>query len=296
MAESRSRWLQTLAELAGAATPLAVRDLRSEISDKLQKVPTRLNEFGYDAWGMRPSDLVDQLMLSGVLHRWYFRVETHDIERVPDGRVLLICNHAGQLPFDAMMLGMTMLLEANPPRVARGMGEYFIPRLPFLNVAAARGGQMVGTPENCAQLLEADECVMVFPEGVRGMNKLYRDRYRLMRMGLGFVRLALETNTPIVPVAVVGSEEQNPGLANLRSLARPLGLPALPVTALFPWLGPLGLLPLPVKYRIHFGEPICFEGSANEDDAAIEERVDRVKGAIEQLLASGRAARSGVFS
>ncbi|MDH3686564.1 MAG: acyltransferase family protein [Myxococcales bacterium] len=296
MAESRSRWLQTLAELAGAATPLAVRDLRSEISDKLQKVPTRLNEFGYDAWGMRPADLVDQLMLSGVLHRWYFRVETHDIERVPDGRVLLICNHAGQLPFDAMMLGMTMLLEANPPRVARGMGEYFIPRLPFLNVAAARGGQMVGTPENCAQLLEADECVMVFPEGVRGMNKLYRDRYRLMRMGLGFVRLALETNTPIVPVAVVGSEEQNPGFANLRSLARPLGLPALPVTALFPWLGPLGLLPLPVKYRIHFGEPIWFEGSANEDDAAIEERVDRVKGAIEQLLASGRAARSGVFS
>ncbi|MGI9432407.1 MAG: lysophospholipid acyltransferase family protein [Myxococcota bacterium] len=296
MAESRSRWLETLAELAGAATPLAIRDLRSEISDKLRKVPTRLNEFGYDDWGMRPSDLVDQLTLSGVLHRWYFRVETHDIERVPDGRVLLICNHAGQLPFDAMMLGMTMLLEANPPRVARGMGEYFIPRLPFLNVAAARGGQMVGTPENCAQLLEADECVMVFPEGVRGMNKLYRDRYRLMRMGLGFVRLALETNTPIVPVAVVGSEEQNPGLANLRSLARPLGLPALPVTAMFPWLGPLGLLPLPVKYRIHFGEPIHFEGSANDDDAAIEERVERVKGAIEQLLASGRDARSGVFS
>ena len=129
MAESRSRWLRTLAELAGAATPLAVRDLRSEISDKLRKVPTRLNEFGYDAWGMRPADLVDQLTLSGALHRWYFRVETHDIEHVPAGRVLLICNHAGQLPFDAMMLGMTMLLEANPPRVARGMGEYFIPRL-----------------------------------------------------------------------------------------------------------------------------------------------------------------------
>jgi 1-acyl-sn-glycerol-3-phosphate acyltransferase len=296
MADTRPWWQKTLAGLTGAATPLAVRDLRSELAEKLQKVPTRLNEFGYDAWGMRPADLVDQFTFSGALHRWYFRVESHGIEHVPPGRVLLICNHAGQLPFDAMMLGVTMLLEASPPRVARGMGEYFVPRLPFLNVAAARGGQMVGTPENCAQLLEADECVMVFPEGVRGMNKLYRDRYRLMRMGLGFVRLALETDTPIVPVAVVGSEEQNPGLANLRGLARSLGLPALPVTATFPLLGPLGLLPLPVKYRIHFGEPIHFEGSANDDDAAIEQRVDQVKGAIEDLLEAGCAARSGVFS
>jgi len=296
VAQPRSRWMQTLADLAGAATPLAIRDLRSEIADKLQKVPTRLNEFGYDAWGMRPADLVDQYTASGALHHWYFRVETHDIERVPDGRVLLICNHAGQLPFDAMMLGVTMLLEANPPRIARGMGEYFIPRLPFLNVAAARGGQMVGTPENCVQLLEADECVMVFPEGVRGMNKVYRDRYQLMRMGLGFMRLALETETPIVPVAVVGSEEQNPGLANLSSIAEPLGLPALPVTAMFPLFGPLGLLPLPVKYRIHFGEPILCEGSANDDDHAIQERVDRVKSAIESLLEAGCAERTGVFS
>ena len=296
MPESRSRWMQTLGELAGAATPLAVRDLRSELADKLAKVPTRLNEFGYDAWGMRPADLVDQYTISGVLYRWYFRVETHGIERVPSGRVLLIGNHAGQLPFDAMMLGVTMLLEADPPRIARGMGEYFIPRLPFLNVAAARGGQMVGTPENCAQLLEAEECVMVFPEGVRGMNKLYRDRYRLMRMGLGFMRLALETETPIVPVAIVGSEEQNPGLANLEALARPLGLPALPVTAMFPWLGPLGLLPLPVKYRIRFGEPIHIEGSANDDDAVIQTHVDHVKTEIESLLAAGREERSGVFS
>jgi 1-acyl-sn-glycerol-3-phosphate acyltransferase len=296
MAESRSRLMQTLSGLVGAATPLAVRDLRAELADKLQKVPTRLNEYGYDAWGMRPADLVDQSTFAAALHRWYFRVESHDIDRVPGGRVLLISNHAGQLPFDAMMLGATMLLEASPPRIARGMGEYFIPRLPFLNVAAARGGQMVGTPENCAQLLEADECVMVFPEGVRGMNKLYRDRYRLMRMGLGFMRLALETGTPIVPVAVVGSEEQNPGLANLEPLARALGLPALPLTATFPLLGPLGLLPMPVKYRIYFGEPILFEGSPNDDDGVIQRLVDRVKDEIEVLLATGREERSGIFS
>jgi 1-acyl-sn-glycerol-3-phosphate acyltransferase len=215
---------------------------------------------------------------------------------VPAGRVLVIANHAGQLPFDAMMLQTALLLEADPPRIARGMGEYWIPRLPFVNVMAARGGAMVGTPHNCAQLLHHGECVAVFPEGVRGMNKLFRDRYQLQRFGLGFMRLALETRTPIVPVGIVGSEEQQPGLANLSGLARLLGMPAFPITPTFPWLGPLGLLPLPVKYRIYFGEPILFDGDADEEDAAIEQRVDTVKAEITALLQRGLSERSGIFS
>ena len=144
-------------------------------------------------------------------------------------------------------------------------------------------------------MLRNGECVVAFPEGVRGMNKLYRERYKLQRFGLGFMRLALETNTPIVPVGIVGSEEQQPGLANWSSLARLLGIPAFPLTPTFPWLGPLGLVPLPVRYHMLFGEPMSFEGDPNEDDAAIERRVAQVRGAIEALLQRGLSERRGVF-
>jgi 1-acyl-sn-glycerol-3-phosphate acyltransferase len=144
-------------------------------------------------------------------------------------------------------------------------------------------------------MLERGECVMVFPEGVRGMNKLYRDRYRLQRFGMGFMRLALETRTPIVPVAIIGSEEQQPGLANLSRIARLFGAPALPITPTFPLLGPLGLWPLPVKYHIYFGEPMTFEGDPSDDDAHIEEKVDVVRAAIDRGFARGLRARKGVF-
>jgi 1-acyl-sn-glycerol-3-phosphate acyltransferase len=278
-----------------ARVPVSLRELRSELDERLRKVPNRLNEYGFDAFGLSP-EWVRTMALPGVLlYRHYFRVETHDIDRMPAGRVLVIANHAGQLPFDAMMLQTALLLEAEPPRIARSMGEYWIPRLPLVSFAAARGGAMVGTPHNCTQMLQHGECVASFPEGVRGMNKLYRDRYQLMRFGLGFMRLALATRTPIVPVGIVGSEDQQPGFANFSGLARLLGMPAFPITPTFPWLGPLGLLPLPVKYHLYFGEPITFEGSADEEDAAIQDRVDVVKAEITAMLERGVAARSGVF-
>jgi len=284
-----------LADLTGALTPLAVRDLSADIADRLRKVPTRVNEFGFDDYGMQLDAVRRSVLPAALLYRYYFRTETFGIERLPLGRVLLISNHAGQLPFDAMMLGVATLLEANPPRIARGMGEYWIPQLPFVNWLASRAGQLVGTPENCVQLLEAGECVMVFPEGVRGMSKTWDQRYLLQRFGTGFMRLALETKTPIVPVGIVGSEEQQPGLANLRGLARVLGMPAFPITPTFPWLGPLGLFPLPVRYRIHFGEPLRFEGDAGDEDALIEARVEQVRSAIAALLEHGRAEREAIF-
>ena len=284
-----------LGDLAGALVPLSARDLALEVEDRIRKLPNRINEYGFDPYGLAPDTLRRSALPGVLLYRYYFRAESHGIEKVPAGRCLLVANHAGQLPFDAMMLATAMLLEAEPPRIARGMGEYWIPRLPFVGTAAARGGAMVGTPENCRHMLENEECVMVFPEGVRGMNKTFRERYRLQRFGSGFVRLALEAHAPIVPVGIVGSEEQQPGLANLRGLARLLGMPAFPLTPTFPWLGPLGLLPLPVKYRLHFGEPLELEGDANEEDAAIEARVAVVRRAIEELLARGRRERRGIF-
>jgi len=137
---------------------------------------------------------------------------------------------------------------------------------------------------------------MVFPEGERGFVKTWGQRYQLQRFGLGFMRLALQTDTPIVPVGIVGGEEQSPGLANLRSIGKRIGSPAFPITLTFPWLGIAGFLPLPVKFRLHFGRPMRFEGDSSDDDAHIEARVETVKDAIRELIAEGRAARQGIFS
>jgi 1-acyl-sn-glycerol-3-phosphate acyltransferase len=280
--------------LAGLA-PLELRVMQRELGERICKTPTPLNEYGFDKYGFQPDEALRLMLPVLALYRYYFRVENHGIENVPPGRVLLIANHAGQLPFDGMMLTVAMLLEAEPPRIVRGMGEYFIPRLPWLGTLAVRGGMMVGTPENCRNMLDDGECVMVFPEGARGINKPFSRRYQLERFGLGFMRLALETQTPIVPVAFIGTEEQNPGIANFPGLGHALGLPALPVTVGFPWLGPLGLLPMPVKYHIHYGAPLRFEGDPNDEDAVIQAKVNRVRTAIEEMFEEGLRERRGVF-
>jgi len=286
-----------LRDLAGAMLPLSVRDIEAELADRFAKAPIQLNEYGFDPFGFNPQEAARILLPAVLMYKYWFRVETFDIDRVPSGRVLLIANHAGQMPYDGMMLSTAMLLEADPPRVCRGMGEFFIWRMPFMSVAAARGGTMSGTPENCIALLEREACVMVFPEGARGINKPYSKAYQLQGFGLGFMRLALETQTPIVPVAVVGSEEQQPGFANFQGVADTLGLPSLPITATFPLLGPAGLLfALPVKYRMYFGEPLTFEGHASDEDAVMQERVDVVRDSIHTMFERGLAERSGIFS
>jgi len=293
---ARSSTLEALADFAGAMLPLRARNLQTVLDDHLSQIPNELNEYGYDPYGMSPHWMRRVMLPFALLYRYYFRVEVSGIDHLPEGRVLVIANHAGQLPFDAAMLGLALLLEARPPRIARSMGEYWIPQLPWVSILAARTGTLVGTPQNCVHMLENDECVVAFPEGVRGMNKLYSQRYQLQRFGTGFMRLALETKTPIVPVAIVGSEEQQPSFANLERVARIIGAPALPITPTFPWLGPLGLLPLPVKYRIYFGEPQQFEGESSDEDAVIEAKVDEVKVRIGGLLARGRREREGIFS
>jgi 1-acyl-sn-glycerol-3-phosphate acyltransferase len=228
--------------------------------------------------------------------RYYFRVESHGIEKVPAGPVILIANHAGQFAYDGAMLSMAMLLDAEPPRLCRGMGEYFLWRVPWMGTVAARIGTLVGTPENCSEMLAGGECVMVFPEGARGANKPFHKRYQLQRFGTGFMRLALQAQTPIVPVGIVGSEEQQPGIANLERLGRAFGFPSLPITISQPWFGPLGAaFALPVKYHIRFGEALEFAGDASEDDAAIGEKVGVVQDAVAALIARGREQRSSVF-
>lgn len=271
------------------------RLMTSDLRRKLDRIQAATGPLGVDAFGFDPGAVKWAGPPLEFLYRHYFRVCTRGIDRVPPGRVLLVGNHSGQLPFDGMMVGAAMIMDHDPPRVVRSMVEKWIPRLPFVSVAMSRLGQVVGTPENCRRLLDQEEALLVFPEGVRGLNKPFSQRYQLARFGTGFMRLAMQMSTPIVPVGIVGAEEQAPSLANLRSVGKAFGAPALPVTPFFPWLGPLGLLPMPTRYHIHFGEPMWFEGEGDEEDHVVAERIEWVKDAIRALVDQGLQERAGIF-
>jgi len=258
---------------------------------RLEKLTPPRNEYGVDPYGMDVDYAVAAAAPLVWLYKKYFRVQLHGLEHVPaDGKVLLVSNHSGQLPLDAAMLAIALLVEKDPPRLARALTEKWVATLPFVSSFYARLGQVVGTPENCRRLLAAGEALMVFPEGVRGLNKPFRDRYRLRPFGHGFMRLALEAAAPIVPVGVVGAEEQAPALFDLKPLARLLSMPAFPVTpTLFPF-------PLPTRYHLHFGAPLRFTGSPDDDDAELERKVGEVQAAVQGLLDRGLAERTGIFT
>ena len=266
-----------------------VRQGGSDLEARLARLIAPQNEYGVDPFGLELDFAKAALGPVLWLYKTYFRVETHGIEKVPEGRVLLIANHSGQLPLDAAMIGCAMLVEAEPPRIVRAMVERWAPTLPFIAPFFARIGQVVGTPENCRRLLAAGETIMVFPEGVRGLNKTYDKSYQLQEFGLGFMRLALETNTPIVPVAVVGAEEQAPALFDFKAAAKMFGFPALPIT---PTILPF---PMPVKYHLHFGAPMRFTGNPDEEDSELERKVRDVKQAIQAMLDAGRVSRKSIF-
>lgn len=264
--------------------------LGPEYASRSRSLAVRQNEFGYDPFGFSRNSMKYAVWMARFLYRDYFRAECYGIENVPSGRVLLVANHSGQLPFDGMVIGAATFLDADPPRMVRSMVEYVVPTIPFVSYLFSRWGQITGTPENCKRLLENDEAILVFPEGARGISKPYSQRYQLQHFGLGFMRLALETRTPIVPVAVIGAEEQAPSV-NVKPLARLLGMPSFPL-ALYP---PFIPLPLPVKYHIHFGEAQMFEGDPDDDDEVLEEMVTVIKNRIQSMLHIGLRQRQHVF-
>lgn len=281
MSSARPRLLRTLKQWTLSMTA-------SDFEEKLAS-HRGSNEYGVDPFGFSLDYALSAIGPILWLYKHYFRVQTFGIENVPQGRVLLIANHSGQLPLDAMMIGVAMLTEAPQPRPIRSMIEKWVATLPWVSTFMARVGQIVGTPENCRRVLESDEAILVFPEGMKGISKLYSQRYQLQEFGLGFMRLALETKTPIVPVAVVGAEEQAPAIADLKGVAKLFGLPALPIT---PTLLPI---PLPSKYRLYFGEPLRFQGRPDDEDSELDKKVMVVKGAIQKMLERGLAERKSVF-
>lgn len=283
---------QLVARFGDRMVRIAEELLGEEIDARMARLQARPNEAGVDPFGFDPSTARYALALAAFLHRYYFRTEVFGIERVPQGRVLVIANHSGQLPVDGLILGTSLILDAEPPRFPRSMVERWVSELPFVSVLFPRCGQVMGSPDNARRLLEQDEALVVFPEGARGISKTFDQRYQLTNFGLGFVRLALETGTPIVPVAVIGGEEQYPSIANIRPLARLLGMPAFP---LMPQLLFGMAMPLPTKYRLWFGEPVYFEGDPDDDDAVIEQKVARIKQTIQSMIHRGLKERRGIF-
>ena len=253
-----------------------------------------VDDFGYDpAYDARVRPVFE------MLYTRYFRVGCRGIANVPnEGRCMLVVNHSGTIPLDGPMLKIAMLREHHAKRALRWLAEDFVFHFPFLGSFESRIGAVRACQENAERVLRQETLLAVFPEGINGIGKLYADRYKLQRFGRGgFIRLALRTRTPIVPVAIVGAEETNPMLARLETLAKPLGIPYVPVTPTFPLLGPLGLLPAPTKWKIQFGEPIhVHESLEGETDELLVARIsEKVRTTIQQMLDGAVRERKSVL-
>jgi 1-acyl-sn-glycerol-3-phosphate acyltransferase len=258
-----------------------------EVARALASLPNQVNAEGFDLWGFSPREARALYSIGKRLFD-YFRTEVSGVENIPAGRVLLVPNHAGQLPLDGVVIAVACLLRASPPRLVRAMIERWFPKVPFVNEALTRAGAVLGDPVNCANLLAADQAILVFPEGVKGSGKTWRERYHLKPFGRGFMRLALKTDTPVVPVAVVGSEESIISVHNWKGAARVLGLPYLPISPFLPLLGPLAYLPLPVRFQVRFGEPMHFSGAWDDEDAVIDRKAEEVRARVQAMVDEGR--------
>ena len=254
-----------------------------------------VDEFGYD-----PKFLRTILPFFEFLYTMWWRVEASGVDHVPDqGSALLVANHSGVLPWDGVMINLAVRHEHPARRECRMLALDMFALLPFLAPLLAQSGAVRANQENGERLLRKGELVGVFPEGVKGVGKPFKDRYRLARFGRGgFVRLALRTGSPIVPCAVVGAEEIHPKVASMDWLGRPLGLPYLPITPTFPLLGPLGVIPLPTKWSIDFADPIpmaAYGPEGAEDPILVNRLSEQVRSTIQHMVDSRLARRRSVW-
>jgi 1-acyl-sn-glycerol-3-phosphate acyltransferase len=291
---SRGLDLPAALDAAAAALPGPARKTAEGAARRLR------GDYEQDEWGY-DEELVKLVrpFFEFMYERWW-RVEAIGVELVPaDGPTMVVANHAGVLPWDATMMSVAITKHHPSPRQPRFMVLDWAFRLPWVSSFMRRVGGVVASPYNAMRLLEQGHLVMVFPEGVKGAGKQYSERYRLQRFGRGgFVEIALRTGATIVPVAVVGSEEIYPKLAESRFLARLLGTPYFPITPTFPALGALGAVPLPSKWRIEFCEPLdlsAYGPEAAEDRAVVFELSERVRGTIQDQVLENLVKRGSAF-
>lgn len=264
------------------------------VDERIRKSVDRLelgfSKHGTDAYGIDKEELARFFTALEWAYRKYFDMEVHGTEHIPlSGRAMIIGNHSGGVALDALMVLASCFFELDPPRLAQGMAEKFINKVPGASQLASRLGQFTGLPEHADRLLRDERLLMVFPEGARGTAKLARDADSLVRFGTGFMRLALKTRTPIIPVAFVGGGEAIPTVMNLYKLGQLLGVPYIPVT---PYLVPF---PKPVKLQLLYSEPLLFEGDGSEADDVIHSYVEQVRARIAWLIEQARALRAGTL-
>jgi 1-acyl-sn-glycerol-3-phosphate acyltransferase len=276
--------------------------LAGRLADALGFVRRRItgdypvDEFGFD------KELTDRILLPPLrlLYEKWFRVEVSGAANLPaSGGALVVCNHSGTLPLDAVMTAIAVHDNHPGNRHLRMLGADLVFHTPLLGALARKSGQTLACNPDAERLLNAGELVGVWPEGFKGIGKPFRDRYKLQRFGRGgFVSAALRTGVPIIPCSIVGAEEIYPKIADLRPLARLLGLPYFPITPLFPLLGPLGAIPLPSKWHIEFGEPIrtdTYSPGAEEDPMLVFNLTDQVRETIQHTLYRLLAQRDNPF-
>jgi 1-acyl-sn-glycerol-3-phosphate acyltransferase len=253
------------------------------------------DEFGADP---RFAEALEPIL--AFLYTMWWRVEATGAEHVPStGPGLIVANHSGVLPYDGLMVQLAIRHEHPGKRVCRMLALDMFALLPVLAPILSKSGSVRANPENAERLLRKGELLGVFPEGVKGVGKRFRERYKLARFGRGgFVRIALRTGTPIIPCAVVGAEEIHPVLAKADWIGRPFGLPYFPLTPTFPWLGPLGVVPLPTKWSIDFGDPIDLGdcGPAAADDPILVNGIsEEVRSTIQRMVDSRLRRRRSIW-
>jgi 1-acyl-sn-glycerol-3-phosphate acyltransferase len=277
--------------------------LRYQLDEQAAAVRRRTSgEYSTDPYGMDRETIELVRPFLRFMYRSWWRVQPFGLEHVPaEGRALLVANHSGVLPWDGAMIAAAVAEDhpAQNERILRSLHLHWFSTLPFIAPALAAMGQVPGLPENAVRLLQNDELVAVFPEGLKGVGKLFKERYRLARFGRGgFVQVAIRAQAPLVPVAVVGAEEIYPMLANAEPVAKLFGFPYFPLTPFFPWLGPLGVIPLPTRWSITFCEPIRtdeYDPADADDPLVVLGLSELVRERIQATLDARVAERTSLF-
>jgi len=272
---------------------LAAMGLSAEDMKRLDRLHFHDAGHGYDAFGMHPSFVAFGEWVASISYEGYFRAVSSGHENIPaTGPCVLASNHSGNLPIDGMMIWIDVLRNTNPPRVPRPIADHFVPSLPWVGTLFSRCGVVGGSRGNARALLEQGDILMIFPEGVPGIVKPFSERYKLQHFRVGHAELAIRHGAPVVPIGVVGAEEQLPSIVSSRRLGKLVGIPIFPI--------PLIPFPLPVRYHLLYGEPIPvheeYRPEQADDPDVVAEVAQRVKDAVAQLIAKGLKERPGIFA